>query len=127
MPIGLVPALIMGGATVGGSAIAAHASGQAASEQEQAAQNALGFQQQAFNTAQAQLAPFRNLGASSLANLYAMAGQPIVTPSPGGWGFQPRPMPVMAPMQGAPPMAPQGAGGVPRPPMASIASIQPEV
>lgn len=124
MPIGLVPALVMAGGSIGGAAIAAHASGKAANEQEQTAQQALGFQQQQFNAAQQQLAPYRQLGTMSLGSLYQMAGQPIVSPAPGGWGFTPRPMP---PMGMGLPQPPMGPSAVPRAPMATLASVQPQV
>jgi hypothetical protein len=126
MPIGIVPALILGGATVGGSAIAAHASSHAADEQQQAAQQALQYQQQQNALAQQQLAPFRNLGTSSLASLYAMANQPIVSPAANGFGFVPRPMPTAPPMMTRAPMT-QEPIARPGMPMTSLAAVQPRV
>lgn len=67
--------LIAGGigaiGSITGSAIQANASGNAADEQAQSADKALGFNQQVFNTNQANIAPYLSQGSTSAAQLLA--------------------------------------------------------
>lgn len=57
--------------SLGGAAIGASAAKTAASEQEQAANNALGFQESTFNTEQQNQAPYLAAGQTSLSQLMA--------------------------------------------------------
>lgn len=98
MPIGVVPALILGGATAGSAAISAHASNKAANEEQQAGDRALQVQQREYQQAQQQLAPFRAMGTSTLGSLYNLAEQAPVTASPTGFGYS---APTLPPMTGS--------------------------
>lgn len=101
MPVGLIPALIAGGASIAGAGIAAHAAGKAADTQAQSGQDALALQRQVYQTQQANALPYQQVGNRAAVALGQIAGQNPYTqqfrPGVPNNGYQASPTP-QAPM-----------------------------
>ncbi len=82
MPVGATIAAV---GSIGAAGIGAYSANKAAGEQANAAQNALNFQQQVYNTNQSNLAPWTSTGSNALYSLASLYGLPTPNnPSGGG-------------------------------------------
>ena len=68
----------------------ANAATTATQQEIESANRAIALQQKIYQQQQQNLAPYMQLGASSLGNLQALAGRPIVSQNPSGFGYTAR-------------------------------------
>ena len=72
-----IPAIILGGASIGSTILQSRAAGKAADTQERGAADALALQRQMYEQGRADLAPFRQGGAAAFGTLGGLMGLPM--------------------------------------------------